>query len=784
MTLLSVAWKTGISAVILAGVYCLWKRNGRSPIWWLLPVFCVLGMACLTGDGEKVKDYEQVRALVKGEQIVLKGNIKGITEEEDRERLTLELGAVMLEYRGHVVAYGNVMAYVDYEDEFLYETDGVPAEPEDLRVGMKVSLFGELKGFQKPGNPGEFDYGAYYHSLGIEGRFFGESLRVVDKNYFPFFDGICRIRKYGAKILQTVCTEKDRGILQAMVLGEKSELSEEIRTLYQRNGIAHLLAVSGLHISMMGMGIYCLCRKAGMGFGGAGLIGAAVTISYGVLAGGRGISASVVRAVVMVLMQMIAGRLGRTYDMRTAAAWAGLLLLLQSPGLLFQAGFQLSFTAVMALAVGVPAAESWLGIRSKAAKVVLSGAVIQLATCPIVVCHYFEYPIYGVFLNLAVIPLMPYVFMSGLLAIGAGTWSTDLGKMAVGTGHYVLEFYQWSCSKVQGLPGAVLITGRPKGWQMALYGALWIGLLAVMTAKAEKERRHKDYGGGRRKPGRWMFFLMSVCGSMWILLFQSPVKGMEVTFLDVGQGDGICIRTEEMVILVDGGSSDRKNLGKQVLVPFLKSQGIGKVDYAIVSHGDQDHISGLSELLEEEEGIVVSHVILPWPGRDSQDKAYKNLESLAARRGARIGWMRQGDYICAGKLRVECLYGEETETGNRNDHSPLVQVTYGGAGILLTGDISGEGEKRWLEKGEKLKVQVLKAAHHGSAYSTGEEFLNRIDPDFAVISCGEENRYGHPSPETIKRLEGQGVRWYATMDEGAVILRTDGEKLDIRVFGK
>lgn len=136
----------------------------------------------------------------------------------------------------------------------------------------------------------------------------------------------------------------------------------------------------------------------------------------------------------------------------------------------------------------------------------------------------------------------------------------------------------------------------------------------------------------------------------------------------------------------------------------------------------------------------------------------------------------------SGSLQVRCLYTGEKETGDRNDHSLLLEVRYGLAGILLTGDMTGKGEGEWLAKGDQVRIQILKAAHHGSGTSTGKEFLACVAPDFAVISCGKNNRYGHPSPDTIERLKEEGVAYYITAEKGAIKVKTDGEKIDISTF--
>ena len=150
--------------------------------------------------------------------------------------------------------------------------------------------------------------------------------------------------------------------------------------------------------------------------------------------------------------------------------------------------------------------------------------------------------------------------------------------------------------------------------------------------------------------------------------------------------------------------------------------------------------------------------------------------------GALVHWMRQGDHIGNGKLRIDCLYAGEEDGRDRNEHSLMLLVTYDLTGILLTGDMSAKGEARWLNMGETPRVQVLKAAHHGSSYSTTEAFLERIKPKWAVISCGEGNRYGHPGEDTLDRLERQGVRTFVTMDTGAVTVRSDGRRMEVTMY--
>lgn len=802
--LLPVALSAGIPVMLTAGVCYLWikrKESGRSLLWWILPLFLVFGMGRMYGDRMQSDQAERMASRMEGRRLKVSGTVTSI-QYGDRS-VSLKLSHVILEPEEKIVEYFPVLAYVDQE-----EISKVEHGQSRLRIGMRVSVRGELERFQRPGNPGEFDYGSYYHALGIEGRIYGEHLQIVGAEYSPYSDGIYRIKRKAGEILKDLCSPEDQGVFQAVVLGDKSELLGEIRDLYQKNGIAHLLAVSGLHVSMIGMGLYHVLRKWGMSFGKAGVMAACITISYGVLAGG---SASVVRAVVMICLQLLADSIGRTYDMLSAMAAAALLLLFQSPAYLFQSGFQLSFGAVLAIGAVMPVVSRWIGVKRGWGQAVLLDVVIQIVTYPVIAYHFFEYPVYGMILNLLVVPLMGYVLMSGLAGIflgaagflpqSAALWA---GEWAIGTGHYILAFYQQLCTGFQKLPGAVRIVGRPALWQIGVYGGMWLAVLAVAWRSGKGDGQKRNSGYEKNESGNCVSAKQKLCRGCVIVAVAAvgclalrplPPAGLSAVFLDVGQGDGICLRTKETIVLVDGGSSDKKRLGEQVLEPFFKSRGIAEIDYAVVSHGDQDHISGLTYLMESECGIKIGHLVLPWLGKG--DEAYDKLQELAEEMGAKVHWMKDGDYIQEGELKLNCLYaGEEQKKEDRNEHSLLIQAVYGKAGILLTGDMSAEGEKAWLEQEEiwkemeeewlkgkndakngQIQVQVLKVAHHGSKYSSCREFLEQIRPDCAVISCGEGNRYGHPDPETLERLEEQKIEYLLTMEHGAVIVETDGEKV-------
>ena len=378
--------------------------------------------------------------------------------------------------------------------------------------------------------------------------------------------------------------------------------------------------------------------------------------------------------------------------------------------------------------------------------------------------------------------LDPYLALLELGAVGS-----------MGTCHYIFALYEMLCRLTKRLPGSSLILGRPESWKLAAY----YGVLAAFLLFLGNRVRKRAETGERTKAGEMMaadreeaakgrlmdrIKIWGFLSSLIAFLLYRSVSGLRIDFIDVGQGDGILLETKKQVVLVDGGSTQLKKLGEQRLEPLLKSRGIRKIDMAFVSHGDQDHISGLMWLLEEDTGIEIGRLFLPLPGKG--EEIYEKLESAAARKGVKADYICAGDLIQSGKLSLSCLYPyRDTLSSDRNGHSEVLLAEYGDFSMLLMGDLGTEGEAEIAEVwDEKKQVQILKAGHHGSSTSSSELFLDTVRPQIAVLSYGKDNSYGHPHPEVIERLEERGIASWATEEQGMITIRTDGEEMEIQGF--
>lgn len=625
---------------------------------------------------------------------------------------------------------------------------------EPPQPGEWIAVSGMARRFDRRRNPGGFDAESYYRA---RGSLFLLTDAVVLKQSGSgnrYRQMLLCLRRYLTGKLEEICGE-DAGVMQAVLLGNKTALPAEIKALYQKAGISHILAISGLHISFLGMGLYRMLRKC-LPVPVAGIFAGSLLISYVWMTGD---SPSAFRAAVMCLLGLLADMLGRSYDRLTALSVSALLLAAGRPLLLQQSGFLLSYGAILGLELLYPIlSRLW---SNRMAGLFLAGFSVSLMTLPVMLRSFFSFPVYSFLLNLLVIPLMGLVMALGLLSLLAGLLLPSLGRLLFWPVHMILLLFETGCTVTQRLPGNTWLTGEPGQMQILLYYIL----LAVFCLL-------KRY---MTKPCALLF----LTGALWIL--TGPVRvGDTITMLDVGQGDSILISSEDgSHILIDCGSSSEQKLAEYTLLPCLQSQGIGRLDYVFLTHMDADHISGVKELLQDEgdREVSVGTLVLPVPA--GPDAEYDNMVSLARQAGIRVCVMSAGEGIQAGGFSFLCLHPEKGEHyADRNDASLVLYVKKQGFSALLTGDLDGAAEEafvRRMQSEESLfslsgRVTVLKAGHHGSKASCGEGLLALCRPSLTLVSCGEHNSYGHPDDATLARLRASGSRVCVTKDTGAVRL--------------
>lgn len=625
---------------------------------------------------------------------------------------------------------------------------------EQIRIGMFLRVCGKLEEIPGPRNPGEFDSKQYYACRKIYYQM--KDGEVCDKSIgYSYFGQLLQEIRQKAETILDEAAGAYAGIFQAMILGERGNLDAETKMQYQMAGIMHILAISGLHISFVGMGFFRLLKKAGTGNGVAGAVSAFLIYAYGVVTGG---SVSAMRAVGMFLVLIGAGIAGRSYDLLSAMALSAIVLLLDAPAYLYNVSFLLSFGAVIGIGALTPEICSLLNLKKRTAKSLAGSVIVWLITLPIALHAYGEVSLAGVILNLLVLPTSGIVLASGIFALPVGIFVIEIAKRVVFPGKCVLFFYEKLCEVVGWIPHSTWIAGSPQLWQCAVY---YVMLGVAFTGV---------------KWGKKAASVALVIFAVVFLGYHSR-NGLTITCLDIGQGDCCVLKMPGGEnFLIDGGSSNKKNTAVYQILPYLKNQGIAILDGIFVSHTDQDHISGIEELLElcaqKLTTVRVKNLILPeW---DTTGGEYEKLKMLAEQTGIRVQTVREGNLLKAKEAQIEILAPENGADGSdTNEDGMVMKVHFGKFRGLFTGDIGAETEKKLLDSMED--VDFLKVAHHGSKYSTCQGFLDVVSPEIAVISCSAKNTYGHPSADTIKKLEDCGAQVEYTMKNGAITVRTDGE---------
>ena len=686
-------------------------------------------------------------------------------------------------------------------------------------IGSEVQGTGIIRRIEAAGNPGQFDARRYYACMKLYYSMRCEKLKVLSPGGGPA-ERISLLRNRLTQNMKQLLPEDSAGVLAGMLLGERGLLDDEIRRDYQIGGIMHILAISGLHISMLGMGLFMLLQYLWIPMPAAAVLSSVFMSVYCMLVGNP---SSAVRAIVMFAASMGAWITKRSYDWISALSLAGILILLTNPGFLFLAGFQLSFAAV----IGTSAADVILHDAEKRWKEVCleqgkepvkpdtiihrtgflllrslcSYLVMTLITMPLIAYYYYEIPAFSFFTNLLIVPLTGPVLALGAAGSAASLFSFFLAGVLLFPVHICIRSMSGLLHLLRNVPGSVWICGQPSVLQVILYYLLVTGALILLhrmlrrnSASAQKIilKCAAQIPGGRRP----RFTAGAVCPLFVfaiLLLMYRPAVPFSFTALDVGQGDGLVVRSGgRTAFLIDGGSTSIDEVGTWRIIPYLKQQGIRQIEGIWISHEDQDHISGMIELLQAvSEGSLFIHVrALYLPEWMKETETADLFRDLCRKTGTMMYYVSRGDSLTADELQIRVLYPFAGITEGGNERSTVLGISYGKFDLLLTGDLEGAGEQELLSAQEDGtagteylgEIDCLKVAHHGSRNASTKELLDLAKPKVAVISAGRNNLYGHPHAETLERLAACGADVFRTDLGGAVTVETDGEHMRVVTY--
>ena len=653
------------------------------------------------------------------------------------------------------------------ESRFL-ATDYTKTAEAELEEGDWAEFRGMITLPQQRRNPSCFDYRLYLRSCGIQAMMTIEEIRPLRQNAEPYRKLVFNIRNTFTEKIEQYLEPPFSGLGIAMVFGEKETLDEELYEDFQRNGTAHILAVSGMHVGILYSFFSFLWRgRKGSAFY---LCVTAVLLLYTALSG---CAPSVVRAAVMIFLHLGAEILHRRYDLLSAAAVTFILMLLKNPFQIFHAGFQLSFLAIVSLGVILPFAEKlYQGLF-------LSSLAIQVGMLPYT-AYLFNYISFGAF-----IANVPVIFLSGLLL--------PLGilmiPMAYGSGEVFSAaafLFELGCktlieiNRIFYMDGAACldVISPPISILVCYYGILFL----LVSEKGRIHFLRKQY----RK------LAIGIVGVFLLAVFTVPLtedgfSKAGITFVDVGQGDCIHVRTPEgKHYLIDGGGSARYNIGKNTLKPYLLKNGAAEVEAAFVTHLHEDHYGGIRQLAEE--GMIKSIGLY-----EANSVAEETIRRETGG-NTELFYLHGGQTVTLGdKIFLDILAPEKKSRSeyqqliqnqeDENELSLIMRLRYGKLSVLITGDIDQEGERRLTVDPavkKRLRCDILKVAHHGSKYSSSDEFLNAALPSIAVFQVGKNN-FGHPSETVIEKCRQKGIMVYRNDLSGAIGIQKSGGEREILV---
>ena len=756
-------WIFLLSAIFLAcHSYLRWKKRGSVQGIVYAVTFSVIFVLGICHMQNAIKSHQAVESLLEdGEKAAVWGTVS--KKEEGAKSTKIYLKHCYLRVEEKQLPCRQILVYLNT----------------DVSVGNIIYVNGTVKTLEPARNEGNFDEKNFYESQGTDFKFYGENVQFISRDTDRFAEFLYQKKREVIQLYQKTMGAETAGVLSTMVLGDRQLLEPEIKSLYQKTGISHILAISGLHVSIIGMGFYKMLQKQRVPLLLRSTLSAVAILVFAVLSG-AGVSTK--RAVLMFLLLLLGGVIGRSYDSLTGLALAAIFLLWENPFVYAYTGFILSFLAVLGVDASVILLKSMdiqKGIREQ---ICVSGC-IQAFTIPVIAYYYFELPTYVIFINLLILPTTGVVLFLGIFGGLLGLLYPVLGFLPLQGAKGMLLLYQSLCRLFLKLPGAVWTTGKPRLQRLIFYYVVLAAILTWLWYGKKPQRKLKTELNNRLENHRLKRIALTLF-YLGLLTFSMEKEGkrFQIQVLDVGQGDGIYIESDAGTeIFVDGGSVDVSEVGKYRIQPFLKSHGVKEVDYWFVSHCDADHCNGLMELLEAD--VPIKHLV--FSKYVLRDEAQEELAALAKQKGCQVLYMEEGECFRDTSIRIQAIYpSEKSVEGERNADSLVLLLEHGNFHGLLTGDIGSEQEKKLIETyGEvcdSRNIDWYKAAHHGSKTSNSKELLDALQPKIATISCGQDNSYGHPGKEAVEHMQDAGAEIFQTTECGQIGITEEDGKVCVR----
>lgn len=630
------------------------------------------------------------------------------------------------------------------------------------RYGDEVVLEGILSPLNPPTNPGQFDYRKYLHNQGIYATFkskYTDAHILVGNSARPFLKFCYSIRNRLKDVIEDNLPPQYASLLSAILLGDRSGLGEDLKEEFIKTGTVHILAISGLHIGLVGFCLFTLFLALRIPRRAVYSLVIIALIFYTFISGAR---SSIIRATVMASVFLSGMIIRRESDILTSLGLSALLVLLVKPHQLFDPGFQLSFLSVGSIVYITPRINSVIKRfipHSYISNSISVSIAAWLGVMP-VVAHYFNIvsPV-ALISNLIIVPMLGVVIASGISLLVASLIFKPLALLfSQATLFFILSIIK-TASIFSLMPFAYFRIERPSLFIIAAYYVLLSLIFEHQRLRLSKARLV-------------IILLLSSNIFIWKNVFESPPGLLRTSLLDVGHGDSVFIEFPyKGTMLIDGGQGQNRDTGRRIIAPFLWNKGISRIDYVVLTHPESDHVGGLVYILNNFDiGCVIDN------GMAIPTEVYKDyIESIRSKRIPRV--------IVRGQHRIEGVKGCQIDIihpgkkllhntkSDFNNNSIVMKISFRDKSILLCGDIEEEGLEILLQNKALLSSDIIKVPHHGSALNEiGVLFFNAVNPRIAIISVDEDNPSGLPDESTIDTLKELGAKILTTADKGAILI--------------
>ncbi len=804
VTQISLAWIAGVALAraavtfpvtsLAAGLFAavLWmviapvRGVGRGGAASLL--LAALGAAALSAYSEHVPARDISRHASADKQTITGRILCPIEHGPGKETFVLAVTEVAAGGAGPVPATGRLRVSV-------YQP------PPPIPCGSAVAFSARIRRPRNFESPGTFDFVSHLADqriLALASVSRWDDLAVLaPPSRWAWRSALERFRGRAAETFDRAADSDEAGILKAMVIGDTGSVPADLRRRYAASGVAHLLAISGIHVGFIALFLFGLFRAGfrllpdrailalNRSLWTASRLAALATLPcivvYAFLAGAH---LSTLRAATMISVALSGLLIHRETRVGPLLAAAALILLAANPSALWNIGFQLSFVSVLSLVVladrrrierdpllPVDAAGRWERFFSRVKDLLWVSTAATLGTAPLTALYFHQVSIIGLAVNLVLVPLAGIVVLplgfTAVVLTAIWTPAANVTACLAGMGvAFMSDVARWAAS----VPHAVLHPASPPLYLVGAYYLLSVGALYPPAAAAR-----------------------AACATGWLMVVAValtrpwggiPPGEIRAAFLDVGQGDSAVIETTREVIVIDGGGSrsESLDLGEAVVEPYLWERGIRRVNWVVATHPQLDHMEGLLSVLHDFEigRMLDGGVERDWP-------ISREWDAVASARGIPKIAARPGLLLLDGAAVRSFVLWPSEEARRRaasgrdlNDASVVVKVRNARFSFLFTGDLQARGEADLAAGGADLPCDVLKVPHHGSRGSLDRGFLSRVRPGIAVISAGAGNRYGHPSEEALAAYASMGSAIFRTDREGTVVIETRGGFLRIR----